>query len=158
MKLIKNEKGVTLIEVLAAVVILSIVLGSIMNFFPQMGFMNKGNGDKSQAINISKQDLIKWQKDVGVQNFLASNGTGTLPTLGTRLEDVTLTDGSYYHFGSTEGSFGVDIYINKVKDNNLPTSTDPNISIRLNKAYFIKIQVSNTKGTVLTENYGYIIF
>lgn len=158
MILIKNEKGVTLIEVLVAVVILSIILGTIMNFFPQMGLMNKGNVDKSQAINTSKQELIKWQNDGGVQNFLASNGTGALPTLGTKLADVTLSDGSYYHFVSTEGSFGVDIYINKVKDSNLPTSTDPNISIKLKKAYYIKIQVSNTKGNVLTENYGYIIF
>ncbi len=78
MKLVRNEKGVTLIEILAAVVILSIILVSLMNFFPQMGFINKLNGEKSQAINTAKQVLIDWQNDNGVEAFLKGDSSAII--------------------------------------------------------------------------------
>jgi type II secretory pathway component PulJ len=70
MELVKNEKGVTLIEVLAAIVILMIILGSVMNFFPQIGFVNKSNEEKAEAINTAKLILHNWQNDSNVKNFL----------------------------------------------------------------------------------------
>ena len=54
MKLVENEKGLTLIEVLASIVILSIILVSIMNFFPQMGLMNKTNARKISSNQYSQ--------------------------------------------------------------------------------------------------------
>jgi prepilin-type N-terminal cleavage/methylation domain-containing protein len=152
MKYIKNEKGVTLIEVLAAVVILTIILGSTMNFFPQMGLINKTNADKSQAINTAKQVLVKWQSADSVQSFILAGGSGDLSALGTKQPDVTLSDGSYYYFQSSEENFDVNIYIKKALD--LGNISDP----KSTKASLIKVQVLNTKGTVITDTYGYIIF
>ena len=78
MKLVRNEKGVTLIEVLATVVILSIILVSVMNFFPQVGLINNVNGEKSQAISTAKQVLIDWQNDSGVEAFLKGDSSAII--------------------------------------------------------------------------------
>jgi prepilin-type N-terminal cleavage/methylation domain-containing protein len=163
MKWMKSETGVTLIEVLAAVVILSIILGSIMNFFPQMGFMNNTNGDKSQAINSAKNVLNKWQIDGKVQNYLASNGSSEVPDIGTKLANVTFSNqadfnGTFYHFVSTEGNFNYDIFIKTDSDPDIYTTSSSSPIGPSNKAYLTKVKVSNTKTNITTDTFGYIIF
>jgi type II secretory pathway pseudopilin PulG len=158
MKQVKNEKGITLVEVLAAVVILSIIIGSIMNFFPQIETVNNINGEKSQAINTAKQVLNKWQNDDRVKDFI-KYGSGDLLMLGTKQPDVSISDGTsitpFYHFQTTQEGFIADIFIKKSFDlGNTSNSNDPDYT----KAYLIKVQVSNTKGKLITETYGYIIF
>lgn len=160
MKYIKNEKGVTLVEVLAAVVILTIIMGSIMNFFPQIATVNKENGDKSQAINTARYVLNKWQNDVDIRNYLTSEGKVTLPsTIKLISENPNNQD---YHLQSNEGNFNLDVYISKCPDlpNNVFKISDPKCSnpssydSKVTKAYRTKIQISNKK--VTTDTYGYI--
>src|SRR5581483_8216393 len=81
MKLVKNEKGLTLLEVLISIVILSIILVSFMGIFPQMGMMNQQNSNKEQAVNTAKRLLISWENDSNIKAFLnpASQSAAVLP-------------------------------------------------------------------------------
>jgi prepilin-type N-terminal cleavage/methylation domain-containing protein len=151
MKYIKNEKGVTLIEVLAAIVILSIILGSIMNFFPQMGLINKINGDKAQAVNTAKKVLIELQGSSEVKNYLDNPSTIEPPSiLGAKQSDMVISGESYYSFLKTEGNFKINILIKQNPD--LSASSGTNTT----RSFPIKVQPLNTKNEVITETYGYI--
>jgi prepilin-type N-terminal cleavage/methylation domain-containing protein len=140
MKLIKNENGLSLIEVLISIVILSIIFISFMGFFPQMGMMNKQNGDKAQAVNTAKQLLINWENNSDVKAYLANPTTTVLP-------QYPQPDSGYYIFNTTEGNFNV-----KVKIKITPSKTS-----KLLNAHLTIVQLFNGKGNLVTETYGYII-
>lgn len=57
MKAIKDEKGLTLIEVLAALVILSIAFIGIMTIFPQMTVFNAKTEAKLDTMNLVRQEM-----------------------------------------------------------------------------------------------------
>lgn len=57
MKAIKDEKGLTLIEVLAALVILSIAFIGIMTIFPQMTVFNQITAGKLDTMNLARQEI-----------------------------------------------------------------------------------------------------
>ncbi|MDR7001471.1 type II secretion system protein [Neobacillus niacini] len=135
----KNQKGLTLVEVLVSVVILSIILLSIMKLFPQMVFMNIQNLNKSQAINTAKQVLVTWQNSNDVKNYLDDNTTGSLPGLYN-------DDGTYYYCETSEGSFSANIKIKKASD----LSTGPI------EEHFIQVSLINDKGIKVSETFGYI--
>jgi prepilin-type N-terminal cleavage/methylation domain-containing protein len=141
MEIIRTEKGVTLIEVLISMVILSIVFMSFMSFFPQMGLMNRQNEDKTQAINTAKQLLIQWQNNGDLKTYLSSPTTTVLP-----VPPQIDTDGKSYIFNTSEGKFAV-----KVKIKITPSKTS-----RVLNAHLIIIQLFNIKGNVVGETYGYI--
>ena len=54
---IKEETGLTLVEVLAALVLLSIVFIGFMTIFPQMNNVNNRTEAKLVTMNIAKQEL-----------------------------------------------------------------------------------------------------
>ncbi|WP_343034995.1 prepilin-type N-terminal cleavage/methylation domain-containing protein [Sporosarcina jiandibaonis] len=53
------EKGLTLIEVLASLVILGIVFIGFMNIFPQMTVFNKKTETKLDTMNLAKQEIVE---------------------------------------------------------------------------------------------------
>ncbi|MFD1030484.1 type IV pilus modification PilV family protein [Metaplanococcus flavidus] len=63
-----NEKGLTLVEVLAALVILGILFVGIMTIFPQMTLFNEKTGTKLDTMNLARQEMVeittqdKWHK------------------------------------------------------------------------------------------------
>lgn len=138
-----NEKGLTLIEVLASLVILSIIFLSILRLFPQMGLMNKVNEDKTQAINTAKQLLIDWQNSVGVQDYLEDQTTGSLP-------GFVKSEGDYYYCTTTEGKFTANIKIKRTSELTSAATASPF------KVHYIEIQLLNKRNTVVSEIYGYI--
>lgn len=146
MKLVKSEKGLTLLEVLISIVILSIIFISFMGFFPQMGMMNQQNSDKEQAINTAKQLLISWENNSQVKTFLnpETQSTAVLPQTP---QTGSGSDSGYYIFNTTAGSLSAKVKIKMSPD---PSST-------LLKGHLIIIQLFNTKGNLVTETYGYII-
>ncbi|MEH7249918.1 prepilin-type N-terminal cleavage/methylation domain-containing protein [Neobacillus niacini] len=154
MEILKNEKGVTLLEVLLAMAILSIVLISFMNMFPQMGMMNKKNEEKTQAINTAKEILIDWQESVKVKEFITRSDR----TVGFTPNNVTdktyytsfnpnLT-GTDYIFGTVKGIYSVTIKIKK-------TARTRETS-KAYKIHLIEIQLLNDKGNAVSKTYGYI--
>lgn len=56
---VNNEKGITLVEILAALVILGIVFIGFMTIFPQMNNFNNRTEAKLVTMNIAKQELVK---------------------------------------------------------------------------------------------------
>lgn len=63
-----NEKGLTLVEVLAAMVILGILFIGIMTIFPQMTLFNEKTQAKLDTMNLARQEMAaitapaKWEK------------------------------------------------------------------------------------------------
>jgi prepilin-type N-terminal cleavage/methylation domain-containing protein len=140
MDIFRNEKGLTLLEVLISIVILSIILLSTMSLFPQMGFINKENVDKTKAINNAKDLLIEWENSYSVKNYLKNNKITSLP-------GYYKTDSNFYYCKSTTGNF--DVFI-KIKTKTDLVSTP--IETRL-----INIQLLNKRNNVVGETYGYIL-
>ncbi|MEK5069476.1 type IV pilus modification PilV family protein [Sporosarcina sp. FSL K6-1508] len=56
-----GEGGLTLVEVLAALVILSIVFVGFMLIFPQMTTFNKKTGTKLETMNVARQEIVDIQ-------------------------------------------------------------------------------------------------
>ncbi|MCZ2259810.1 type IV pilus modification PilV family protein [Sporosarcina sp. G11-34] len=56
-KYLQNEKGLTLVEVLATLVILGIVFVGIMNIFPQMTLFNAKTYTKLDTMNLARQEM-----------------------------------------------------------------------------------------------------
>ena len=52
-----NDKGLTLVEVLAAVVILGILFVGIMSIFPQMTLFNAKTETKLDTMNLARQEM-----------------------------------------------------------------------------------------------------
>ncbi|MGM0897204.1 MAG: type IV pilus modification PilV family protein [Bacillota bacterium] len=57
MNRLKTEKGLTLVEVLAALVILGIVFVGIMTVFPQMTLFNNKTEAKLDTMNLARQEM-----------------------------------------------------------------------------------------------------
>lgn len=152
MELIKEEKGVTLIEVLLAMTLLSIILISFLGMFPQMGTVNKINQDKAQATNIAKEILINWENSTVVQTFLRSSSqtSGFLPNHVNDFVNYTNFDPikfpDFYYFETTNDIYDVQIKIKK----------SPNNSSNNSHIHQIVIQLLNERGNVVSETFGYI--
>ena len=58
-----NEKGLSLVEVLAAVVILSIVLITFLNFFVQSAKHTKFNNEKLTAVQVAEDVIAKVREN-----------------------------------------------------------------------------------------------
>ncbi len=148
MKIIKNENGLTLIEVLLSIVILSMILLTTMGFFPQMGLMNNQNNDKARAINIAKEILINWQESSDVKWFLVKTDqvTGFISTDPKITYNNFTYDANYYYFETTKDIYKVKIKIKKF----------PDTSSRLSSVNSIVVQLLNKKGNVVSETFGYV--
>ncbi|MEZ0480602.1 prepilin-type N-terminal cleavage/methylation domain-containing protein [Planococcus sp. SSTMD024] len=57
MKKLKSQQGLTLVEVLAALVILAIVFVGIMTVFPQMTLFNNKTEAKLDTMNLARQEM-----------------------------------------------------------------------------------------------------
>lgn len=137
----RNQKGLTLIEVLLSIVILSIILVTFMKFFPQMGMMYKQNENKQQAVNVAKELLIDWQKKGDALNSFISNPSNSV------IPGYKSSDTKYYYFQEKRYDFDVEIIIKK----------NPDLNGSPFKAYPVHIKLKSNKGNIITETYGYII-
>ena len=138
--MIRDEKGLTLLEVLISIVILSVIFLSIMSFFPQMGFINKVNEDKAKAVNYANELLIEWKNSESVKDCIKNNN-------GTSLSSYYNTDSNYYYYKTSKGGFNAIIKIRK----NTDLISTP-VTTRL-----IDIQLFNNRNNMVAETYGYII-
>ncbi|MGM0900249.1 MAG: type IV pilus modification PilV family protein [Bacillota bacterium] len=149
MKHIRNENGVTLVEVLAAMAILAIILTSLINLFPQMGMMNKQNEEKTKGINTAKQLLIEWSTKPEVKDALKLDNSGVenWPS-GYIQEGEDLRD--YYLF-EVNTPTKAKIKIQKEQDLN-QSGTE-----RQYQAHQIKVEILNDRDVVVSETYGYVM-
>ncbi|WP_064093113.1 type IV pilus modification PilV family protein [Rossellomorea aquimaris] len=137
--MIKNEKGITLIEVLLSMAILSIVLLTIFNFFPQIGMLNQYNGNKAVGVNIAKKYLVQWKDSNEVIEFLLD------PDLSPPPDGYDHEDSNYFYYKKTTNDFDVHIKIKKSSELNSTPA----------KAHLIQIEVIED-GKTISETYGYV--
>jgi prepilin-type N-terminal cleavage/methylation domain-containing protein len=70
-----NEKGMTLVEILAALVILGIVFIGFMTIFPQMTNFNEKTGNKLSAMNEARVILDNYKNlSYSLNDFTLENG------------------------------------------------------------------------------------
>lgn len=146
-----NQKGLTLLEVLLSVTILMIILVTIIKFFPQMGMMNKINGDKQQAVNYAKEELIYWQ-NANFKDFLLNSNESSFAT--SKLPSGIKSDVTYhkpYYILKAEdkiGDFFVEIWLEE----------EPDLVNGPTKANVMIIKIVNDKNSVVSETYGYTFY
>lgn len=150
---IKNEKGVTLIELISSIAILTIILLSFMSFFIMSAKYNGVSSDKMNATNIAREVQeefkVNEEKNLALKNLINYSRTSSV---------TSIPKSSYPNLNLTQ-----DIQINNdiltlifTKQNftvkvNVDTSSDENIDISLSK---INVQV--IKGpNVLSETFTY---
>ena len=76
-----NDKGLSLVEVLAALVIMGILFIGIMSIFPQMTLFNAKTETKLDTMNLARQEMAAITKASRWEKFLV-----TSPTDPTSLE------------------------------------------------------------------------
>jgi prepilin-type N-terminal cleavage/methylation domain-containing protein len=134
-----NEKGVTLVEILAAMTILSIILLSIVQFFPQIGRLNQHNDVKMKGMNIAKEVLVEWSHSKEVVGYL--NGINPPPT-----GYLSTNDQGFHLFRTKIDGLDVLIKINSNSDLNPGSSA----------AHYIHIEIQDSTGKHVSETYGYV--
>lgn len=137
--MLKDEKGITLVEILASITLLSIILVSIITFFPQVGMNNKHNEEKIQAINLAKKVLAHWTDDAGNEVSTFIKGSGSTP--GPYDYEIEPDDLDHFYFKKELEGFNVVVKLAKDTGEDRP--------------YPVTIQIGKS-GKVLTETYGYI--
>ncbi|MFD1927277.1 prepilin-type N-terminal cleavage/methylation domain-containing protein [Sporosarcina siberiensis] len=138
-----NERGMSLVEVLAALVILGIVFVGFMIIFPQMTLFNKKTETKLETMNLARQEIALIQK----RSFVGGN-----PLVVNDLID--------YGLGTVEGSI-IKVVSNKAGYTYVVEFTaSPTLSneghpenIALHKVH-LKVLIDG--GKVNSETYGYI--
>ena len=77
-KILKNNRGLTLIELLVSITILGIVLLSFMNFFLQSSTYTNSNQKKTVGVNVARNVLMFMEKQdfLEIRNFFNEVNTG----------------------------------------------------------------------------------
>ena len=122
-----------------------------MGIFPQMGFMNKQNESKANAINTAKDLLVAWQSSSKVENFLINKNPDEDFSPNSEDEEVyyyakDFSNPSYYEFKTKRNNYDATVRIMTSK------STDSKIS----SVHQIVVEILNNKGKPISESYGYI--
>jgi type II secretory pathway pseudopilin PulG len=142
------EKGITLVEVLASITLLSIVLITALSIFPQMGRVNMLNETKAQATNIAKEVLISWKDSNEVKVFIINPAqTAGFVSTNSSIDYTNFTsDYNYYYFETTRDEYDVKITIKK----------DPDKQSIKSSVHHILVELFNSKGNKVGESFGYI--
>ena len=154
MRRLEQEEGLTLIEVLASMVILSIVLFSIMAIFPQMGLSNQKVETKIEGVQLARDVLIEWQEQYAddIQLFfenVAESPTGALQKdvySMPLIQPIEPTEQGYYFYTNK------DAFIAKIK---IWTKSD--LHSKPNEVHRMHVKIIN-ENHVISETYGYIQF
>lgn len=152
-KKLLNEHGISLVEVIAAIVILSIILMSIISLLPQMGLKNNQNEDKQTAVNLAALELEYWQSELG--NDITFN---SLTSPGKTFSFIDSADSLSFDANT--------ITIKTAKTKSMPSkystivyiSRAPDLNTSPNKANQISIFIYKDNTILVTETHGYIIY
>lgn len=142
---LKNNSGFTLIEILASVVLLTVVLSMFLSIFPQMANMNNRTGDNLDAANVGKEVLVKMKK-LSYENITSKTNLPIANTTYTNSTSNIQISGTYV---TNDKNYNVKFNLNKTPDVEINNSTT-----KLRR-FSIEILDDQNKNT-LTTTYGYI--
>lgn len=147
-KYIQNNKGMTLVEILATLVLLGIVFIGIMGVFSQMSLFNSKTSTKLDTMNLAQQEvsIIKSKSlsnpvNLGsVKNFYQGEGY-------TYKETINQSSNKIYIFEKTSAKYTYELLLYEN-----PTLTgDQNVD----SLHTIHLKV-NIDGSLNSETYGYV--
>ena len=147
-----GEGGMTLVEVLAALVILGIVFIGFMMIFPQMTTFNMKTGTKLETMNIARQEIVEIQDSLAFKNTFDEAGIKAIiqgiEPAGERVVKSTSTQNNIITISYTKSKhdYEIDVFTNQ----DLPKSQAGNSF--LNKVH-LKVMVA---GKFNSETFGYI--
>lgn len=137
-KLLKNEKGLTLIEVLASIVLLSIVIVSFLSLFPQISNFNESTEENLQAAAVAKE----------VRVLVKESSTNQHPQEFSFTNERTGPYNGVYIYEGQHNEFHVVIEV----DEN-PFNMNGNIQ----NLYKFKVTIQNDENRPLSKTYGFIV-
>ncbi|MEH7384535.1 type II secretion system protein [Bacillus sp. JJ1521] len=150
---IKNEKGVTLIELICSIAILTIILISFMSFFIMSAKYNGVSSDKMNATNIAREVQEEFkvndEKNLALKDLIHFSRTSTDTVIPkSNYPKLNLTDDIQVNNDILALTFTRQNFTVIVK---VDTSDDENVDITLSK-----LHVLVQKGTkVLSETFTY---
>lgn len=131
---LKKQEGMTLVEVLAALVILGIVFIGLMAVFSQMTLFNAKTGDKLETMNLAKKELI------------------TLKNSPSMLENFdTSKENNYERYRKVNDNYEIEIDCYKADNTNC------SVSNKMELLHKIHIKVIK-QDKLISETFGYIAF
>lgn len=133
-----NQKGLTLMEILAAIVIITLIILFLGNLLPLMARTNEVNEKKIEAIHLANEQLIAWQE------YFQDPEKQIIP------KKLCSENGKFVSRYPLDNSYHVVVTIYPNDDYQ---SSD--ISGRI-KAHQIRVQIYDEQNDQLTETYGYI--
>lgn len=89
MNKLKSQQGLTLVEVLAALVILGIVFVGIMTVFPQMTLFNNKTEAKLDTMNLARQEMAAIANTEWLGNLEGADFENQMATLGYAKQSET---------------------------------------------------------------------
>lgn len=155
---LNSQKGLTLVEVLAALVILGILFVGIMTVFPQMTLFNNKTEAKLDTMNLARQEMTKITShtynsteltdlSVKLKEVLNKKEDGSpihTPNPYSIIKSDTSTYSNYSIFNS-KSKFPYDLHVYKMED------LSGTISL-----YKVILQIKTSSSNPNSETYGYI--
>ncbi|MEK4403922.1 type II secretion system protein [Sporosarcina sp. FSL K6-6792] len=136
-KKFQSENGMTLIEILAALVILGIVFIGFMTIFPQMTAFNEKTGDKLETMNLAKEELAYWKRKEGAYSLSDFD----------KYQRVMIAEDKVRRFPGHVENSEIDFY----------ESEDLKGNSHKDSFWLHKIHIKILReGEILSETYGYI--
>jgi len=162
-----TQNGLTLVEVLAALVILGIVFVGIMTVFPQMTLFNEKTGTKLDTMNLARQEMntltsTKYTEselsiiDTNTQKYVLDN-TKIALNFKEKLNSSDSSNSYSVTLGSPTTEY--DIYVVTKADSPLNYKLLFFKNAELTGAitlYKIILQVESDESSSKSETYGYI--
>ncbi len=153
-KFMKSEKGVTLIELIASIAILSTILLSFMYFFINSAQYNGVSADKMNAANIAREVQNDFKEDpdknLALKNLIAYSRTSAATTISKAsypdfdlTQDIRRNSNGLLTLTTTNQLFTVVVEVD--------TASDPNVDLSLSELH---VQVKKD-AKLVSETYTY---
>ena len=146
-KLLTNERGLSLVEVIASIVLISIIITAFLTIFPQMKKSNESTGEHLDAANIAKELLVIMK----AQSFKELEKKETIENLNysvSSTSDSLILDGQYSYIEGKK----VDVRI-EIKDEFAIKNEEKPEEGKLRQ---MTIEILNENDNVIARIHGYL--
>jgi prepilin-type N-terminal cleavage/methylation domain-containing protein len=154
-----TQKGLTLVEVLAALVILGIFFVGIMTVFPQMTLFNAKTETKLDTMNLARQEMSKLTSQTYLQSDMTDLSVKFKEVLNKKDDGSVMEDPNPYTITIDNSNVKYVIYSVENSNTNLPYVIHVYRDKELDgttSLYKVILQITTTSINPNSETYGYI--
>jgi prepilin-type N-terminal cleavage/methylation domain-containing protein len=152
-----KQDGLTLIEVLVSIVILSIILTTFFSFFSQSLVFSGKNEEKLVAYNLASKTLrvVEEKYKNTLQTDLNIISSSVLCTENFSITEIrtTITSTSICYFNENQKNYYPEVLITKELNHSTDFSTSKIVLYKINVKIYDK---QTTPRKLLSETFGYI--